>query len=1473
MSDALWAARMGDALAHTSMMADILGGVLEVAANVAITALATAAVAAAVGVTIATAGIGGCILGAVVGIVVGMAMSKTGADKGLSKMCESFANALFPPVVEATIAVGSTDTFVNNTPAARAAGSVPSHVAPAGTELEQVPPEPEPEPQPEPGFLDMAEGFFSQLWRPTVATPAPGVVPALTDMVLCARHPPMPPQLLAEGSDKVTINGQPAVRSGDRSMCDATVVSSGLISPNVTIGGGTVVVQEIRSGKTPGVGLAIEALMMLKGAKGKTLSNLPCMLLSGVTSYAVSQAMGAAANATMGSPNPVHAATGAKVLGGDADLDFALPGVLSIDWQRFYNSRDERKTGMFGAGWSVPYEISVEVLPHVDGGEELIYTDEQGRRINLGSVAPGSAIFSPGEGLSIRRHRNGQLLIESDEGLYRLFESSPHSPSLLRLTQLGDRNDNRIYLDYNETSQLLRLRDTFDRVKVELIREQGRVTCIERVFPDESRELLVSYRYDIAGSITEVGDACGQLKRQFAYDKGRRMVEHQLPTGLRCFYEWAFIDGTEWRVVRHWTDEGEIYTFDYDLKARYARISDGLQRTSIRFWNDQHQIIKYTDNLDNSWLFDWNDERQLLSATDPRGGRYEYSYDETGNLIGEQDPLGRRDSTVWLGHWALPLVETDAAGNCWKYRYDPRGNCIRETDPLGHTTQYRYDVRGHVTEIIDATGKSKKLRWNEFGQLTEHIDCSGYPTRFGYDHRGNLETITDAMGERTQFHYDVQGRLLGRLFPDGRAESYQRDSSGQLIGYTDPVGYTTRYQHNRRGQVRQRIDAQGRHVQFAYDQYGRLLALTNENGESYRFTWDAGDRLTEQKDLDGSVKRFAYDSLNDLVAVKAIPVIDSRNEVGAVSELGTPIVHILERDPVGRLTAKVTDDGRTEYSLDLLNQMTSVTFTDNHGQSSTLGFAYDALGQLLEEHSSTGRLRHHYDELGNLIQTHLPDGRCVNRLYYGSGHLHQINIDGQVVSDFERDRLHREVLRTQGQINTRSEYDRGGRLRSRQRRNSGQLTLQPAAMQRTFEYDPADNLIGKLDSQPTAQNQHLFHYDATSRIIASQQAPHGQTETFAYDAAANLLNGPQATTGLVVHNKLLTYQDKRYQYDGFGRMIEKRSGRRAVQRFGYDAESRLITVHNDSASGNRTVRMSYDPLGRRIEKVECAADGGVLGKSRFSWHGPRLLQEHRNTQTTLYLYEPDSFEVLARVDGAGPLQKIRYYHNDPNGLPAELTESDGQSVWRATYQVWGNTCEEVRKPYYIEEQNLRFQGQYLDRETGLHYNTFRFYDPDVGRFTTPDPAGLNGGLNFYTYAPNPVGWLDPYGLSNGPLKCMAVKDSGHHVPAVRKSKGRPFEVSRSDKTRPTIFPTGKNPEHDHWRLHDAERGIIGPRQGDFAGTDKQLFSAYRKAYSKLDDIKVDVRSPNGTHNLGTNVTPKKAVTLIEKWLKGEGLMK
>ncbi|WP_242664707.1 RHS repeat domain-containing protein, partial [Escherichia marmotae] len=421
---------------------------------------------------------------------------------------------------------------------------------------------------------------------------------------------------------------------------------------------------------------------------------------------------------------------------------------------------------------------------------------------------------------------------------------------------------------------------------------------------------------------------------------------------------------------------------------------------------------------------------------------------------------------------------------------------------------------------------------------------------------------------------------------------------------------------------------------------------------------------------------------------------------------------------------------------------------------------------------------------------------------------------------------------------------------------------------RQYSYNGQDEL---LKTRHSRRGEKDYFYDPTGHITACRSEDEGYLASWQYDAAGNLLGrraGERATAenSVVPFNRLLSYRGVHYRYDEHGRVVEKQ-GRSGTQSYRYDAEHRMVEV----TTARETYRYVYDALGRRTEKQHISPDGKPYNRTKFLWDGMRLAKESRPEGTSsLYIYsDQGSYEPLARVDKAGKEgpNRILYFHTDVNGAPEEMTDSDGKIVWETGYQVWGNTIQE--KDHGRVEQNLRYQGQYLDRETGLHYNLHRYYDPDVGRFIVTDPIGLRGGLNLYQYAPNPLSWIDPLGLTK---KCMGVSESGHHVPAVRKSKGRPFEVSRSDKTRPTLFPRGENPEHSHWRLHHAERDVIGPRQGDFPGSDKELFDAYRKAYSKLDDIRVDVKSPNGTYTLGTNVTPSKAVDLIEVWLKGQGLM-
>ncbi|NAT60485.1 type IV secretion protein Rhs, partial [Pseudomonas syringae pv. actinidifoliorum] len=403
-----------------------------------------------------------------------------------------------------------------------------------------------------------------------------------------------------------------------------------------------------------------------------------------------------------------------------------------------------------------------------------------------------------------------------------------------------------------------------------------------------------------------------------------------------------------------------------------------------------------------------------------------------------------------------------------------------------------------------------------------------------------------------------------------------------------------------------------------------------------------------------------------------------------------------------------------------------------------LEFTYDLLGRLVKETTPQGALTYDYDPLSNLTTLTLPTGQHLNHLYYGSGHLHQLNLDGQLISDMERDDLHREIYRTQGKLTSCFGYDSMGRkswqyattLPAEKLSQIQNPLIKPEryvehaynSIHRRYEYDPAGELSRTLDK---LRGETRYEYEANGQLLARNNGLIVDGEEFRYDAAANRLNFNTSRFDHVKDNRLKQWRNHEYKYDAWGNLIEKAVGIVRWQTFTYDCENRLVKTETMADTQvESTSSYQYDSLGRRVGKQ--SEIKGQSDQKRFLWQGLRMLREESPGQSSLYLYEPGSYAPLARVDQKeGETEnKVYYYHTDQIGTPLEMTDAEGQIVWQAKYRAWGA----IEKLVVNEvEQNLRFQGQYFDVETGLHYNTFRYYDPEIGRFTTQDPIGLLGG--------------------------------------------------------------------------------------------------------------------------------------------------
>ena len=374
-------------------------------------------------------------------------------------------------------------------------------------------------------------------------------------------------------------------------------------------------------------------------------------------------------------------------------------------------------------------------------------------------------------------------------------------------------------------------------------------------------------------------------------------------------------------------------------------------------------------------------------------------------------------------------------------------------------------------------------------------------------------------------------------------------------------------------------------------------------------------------------------------------------------------------------------------------------------------------------------------------------------------------------------------------------------------------------------------------------------------------------ERFAFDPANNRLDGfsgshTEKTTTLnrVWGNLLKNWLGKHYEYDQRGNLLAKsENGKQEI--FRWNSYNRLIQYTKD----NQTTEYKYDPFGRRIAKIH----NGTT--TLYHWDGEVLAAESNANSTTHYIFEPDTFEPVAQFVSAplrpqtpltfrdytyytpeiDPLNQeptpqeylpdsLAYFHLDHLGTPIEMTDRAGKTVWEATYQAWG----EVEMVSGSLKQPFRFQGQYFDEESGLHYNRFRYYDPSSGRFVSQDPIGLLGGFNLYEYAPNPIVWVDPFGL-------ISIHDLAKKQAERLRQKGKSSYPSHTKVTVVRDKVTGKT-----------YTGINGnPHQKIHKDLRKQLPNKSREHWPVENCSEVDALNKAFKARPGAKMRDMKSVTV------------
>ncbi|GGX10636.1 putative T7SS-secreted protein [Streptomyces noursei] len=1084
---------------------------------------------------------------------------------------------------------------------------------------------------------------------------------------------------------------------------------------------------------------------------------------------------------TFGS-DPIDMATGRMIL---PQTDIGLPGSLPLSFTRTFES--SYRTGRwFGRTWMSTLDQRLEI-----DAEGVILIGEEGNFL----LYPHPAVGVPtlpleGDGAPLSRTPDGDyFLVDPATGIRRYFTT--HTENLALLDEISDRHGNHQTFDYTEDGtptaithsagyRLLLTTEEIAHGTAEGTTEGARITALHLAgaAPDGRDQLLATYGYDAFGHLTTVTKPASDRPLRFTYDDAGRITSWTDTNGSSYTYAYDEADRctSQGGIAGHlraryiWGDPAP------DTGLRTNRFFNSQDQLTTYQVNDHHQIVATTDPTGATTRTTRDTKHRILTTTDALGRTTRFTYDDEGRPVAVTLSDGTTSTTEYDSH-GNPRTVTGPDGTTWTHTYDARGHRVATTDPAGATTTYTHDARGNLASVTDALGHTTRITCDAAGLPLSVTDPLGATTHYHRDAFGRTTSVTDPLGATTHLQWTVEGKLAARTDPTGAREEWTYDGEGNRLTHTDAVGQTTHFSYTHFDLLAARTDPDGVRYEFAHDTELRLTQVTNPQGLTWNYTYDGAGRLISESDFDDRVLTYAHDAAGQLSA--------RTNGLGEVTTY--------TRDTLGRITAKDAAGLVTTYAHDPAGNLQQAANPD-----ATVTYTRDTLGRVLTETVNARTMTFTYDILGRRTSRTTPTGHHTTYTYDAAGNRTALTASGQTLN-FEHDAVGREITRRIGEALTlTSVWDPTGRLQGQTLAGAHARTLQ----RRNYVYCPSGNLVGIDDH---LNGPRTFDLDAAGRVTGVNARD--WTETYAYDQAGNQTaaewpskhpnaeaRGARTYTGTRIANA----GHVRYEHDVQGRITLRQKTRLSRKpdtwRYTWEAEDRLIAV---VTPGGQSWRYLYDPLGRRIAKQHVAAGDTVIEQVDFTWDGTTLAEQTTRSSCSpnpiTLTWDHEGLHPVAQTErkslANAPQQEIdrRFFAivTDLVGSPTELVDKSGTIVWRARTTLWGATSWGRSSTAYTP---LRFPGQYFDIESGFHYNYFRYYDPNIARYATPDPLGLTPAPNPATYVSNPHKWCDPLGLSPCERLLERMDENTHFhytdsagYEAIMRPEGARFVANRQGK--------------------------------------------------------------------------------------------